>query len=389
MEQTQGLSGALSRPSGIVRSAFVHHATPDPAGALASALTPADLSVVLLFVTPMADTAAIITRAKAVFAPVTVIGCTTAGEISGQGYAEGEILAIGLPRSHFVTRTLFVADLDSYGAQTVIDRMIRNRNAMMRDEPNWPHEFTFLMIDGMSTREDSFVSDLSVGLGPVPLFGGSAADGTDFGTTYILHDGQAQDNAAVMLQVRTRCPIKVFKTDHLVPTDQRMVVTDADPDRRIVYEINAEPAALEYARLLGKDPEQLTTFTFAAHPLVVRIDGQHHVRAIQQLNADGYLNFFSAIDTGLVLTLAEPEHMATHLERELDLLSRDRAPDAILACDCMLRRLEAQEKQLTGALSQILSRNRVVGFSTYGEQINSMHVNQTLTGVAIYPPDED
>jgi hypothetical protein len=28
----------------------------------------------------------------------------------------------------------------------------------------------------------------------------------------------------------------------------------------------------------------------------------------------------------------------------------------------------------------------VVGFSTYGEQLNSMHVNQTMTGVAIYPP---
>ena len=29
----------------------------------------------------------------------------------------------------------------------------------------------------------------------------------------------------------------------------------------------------------------------------------------------------------------------------------------------------------------------VAGFQTYGEQFNSMHVNQTMTGVAIYPPD--
>ena len=42
---------------------------------------------------------------------------------------------------------------------------------------------------------------------------------------------------------------------------------------------------------------------------------------------------------------------------------------------------------MTNALSGILSENRVIGFSTYGEQVNSMHVNQTLTGVAIYPPD--
>ena len=34
-----------------------------------------------------------------------------------------------------------------------------------------------------------------------------------------------------------------------------MVVTGADPARRIVTEINAEPAALEYARMVGLDGE--------------------------------------------------------------------------------------------------------------------------------------
>ncbi len=39
-------------------------------------------------------------------------------------------------------------------------------------------------------------------------------------------------------------------------------------------------------------------------------------------------------------------------------------------------------------MSRILSRHRVFGFSTYGEQFNSVHVSQTLTGVAIYPPQD-
>jgi hypothetical protein len=165
-----------------------------------------------------------------------------------------------------------------------------------------------------------------------------------------------------------------------------MVVTRADPARRIVQEINAEPAAREYARLLGKDPAQLTTFTFAAHPVVVRVGGQHHVRAIQRINEDGDLVFFSAIDEGLVLTLAEPQDIARHLNGALADLARDRAPAAILACDCILRRIEAQEKQSYRAVSDILRRHGVTGFSTYGEQMNGMHVNQTMTGVALYPP---
>ncbi|WP_306152794.1 FIST N-terminal domain-containing protein [Roseovarius sp. MMSF_3281] len=388
MEQAIGLNAACARVPGIVRTACVPYDTADPAGALLRAIGSDAMELVILFVTSQADAAEVIAQATARFAPTPVIGCTTAGELTGEGYTEDQIVAMGLPGSHFRATTCLVPDLDDFDAQDLIDEMIRNRNAMMEAAPDWHHEFTFLMIDGLSTKEDALTSELAVGLGPVPLFGGSAGDGTRFEHTYVLHRGRALENAAILTQVRTRCPIKVFKSDHLVPSAQRMVVTDADPARRVVREINAEPAAREYARILGKDPEQLTTFTFAAHPVVVQIGGQHHVRAIQQVAENGDLVFFSAIDEGLVLTLAEPRNMGEHLQEELSNLTRDTTPDTILGCDCILRRMEAQEKQMTGALSGILAANRVVGFSTYGEQYNSIHVNQTLTGVAIYPPEE-
>ncbi len=151
-----------------------------------------------------------------------------------------------------------------------------------------------------------------------------------------------------------------------------MVVTEADPSQRIVRSINAEPAAIAYARLLGKDPAELTNFTFAAHPVVVRLGGRHHVRSIQRMLPNGDLVFFSAIDEGLVLRLAEPMDMALHLEGELARLSHGGPPDAILACDCILRRIEAEEKQMYGELSRILRRHQVTGFSTYGEQFGPL-----------------
>ena len=388
MDQAIGLNAACARAPGIVRTACVTYDAADPAGDLLRAIGPGEMECVILFVTSHADASRVIAQLSARFAPTPVVGCTTAGELTGAGYTEDQIVAMGLPKSHFRVKSRLVPDLDDFNAQDLIDAMIRNRNAMLDDAPDWHHEFTFLMIDGLSTKEDALTSELAVGLGPVPLFGGSAGDGTRFEHTYVLYQGQALENAAILTQVRTRCPIKVFKSDHLVPASQRMVVTDADPARRVVREINAEPAAREYARILGKDPEQLTTFTFAAHPVVVQIGGQHHVRAIQQVAENGDLVFFSAIDEGLVLTLAEPRNMVDHLEQEMTALTRSATPDTILGCDCILRRMEAQEKQMTGALSNILAANHVVGFSTYGEQFNSIHVNQTLTGVAIYPPEE-
>ncbi|WP_420569700.1 FIST N-terminal domain-containing protein [Thalassovita sp.] len=389
MQRSGDLSGALGGVSEYVRTGFAEARDPDAVAKLATVLDPDQLELVILFVSPTADIHKVAAQAKRAFAPALVIGSTTAGELTNDGYTDDKIVAIGLPRAHFCAGVTLVPNLDDYEHQSLIGELIRSRHDIARQTPEWPSECAMLLVDGLTMHEDELTSHLALGVGPVPLFGGSAGDGDRFEETFVLHDGSAITNAAIIVQLRTRCQIEVFNSDHLLPTDDRMVVTGADPAHRIVHEINAEPAALEYARLLGKDPEQLTSFTFAAHPVVVRIGGQHHVRSIQKVEDNGDLVFFSAIDEGVVLTLAESTDMVTHLEGELAKLTERGQPDTIIAFDCIFRRMEAEQKQLKGQLSEVLSHYNVVGLSTYGEQINSRHVNQTLTGVAIYPPKED
>lgn len=378
------MNAPLADAAAVMPRAHVGARDPDALAKLVRDLGPGPFAAVLLFVSPEADRDALAAGLEGAFPGVPVIGCTTAGEISSEGYCEGEIVAVALPASRFAVDCLGI-DLSALDGQELIGRLIRARAGLARRYRAWEDEFAFLMVDGLSIREDELTAALGPGLGPVPLFGGSAGDGTRFRATFVLQDGQFRQGWAVVMLVRTACAVKVFSLNHLTPTNRRMVVTGADPARRVVHQINAEPAAQEYARLLGKDPGQLTTFTFAAHPVVVRIGGSHHVRAIQRLDPNGDLVFFSAIDEGLVLTLAEPQDMAVHLEAALSGLAAGGRP-AILACDCILRRIEAQENQRFGAVSALLKQHGVVGFSTYGEQLNSMHVNQTMTGVAIYPP---
>jgi len=380
-------SGPPFGASAVMPRAHCDARAPDAAGQLARALGPGPFATVMLFVSPEADLDRLAASLPAAFGETPVIGCTTAGEIGASGYVEGEIVALAFPAGAFATDSLTI-DLSRIDAQDLIGTMIRSRATLAAQHPGWHNEFAFLMVDGLSIREDELTAALGPGLGPMPLFGGSAGDGTRFLETFVLSQGSFRQGAAVLTLVRTSCRVKVFSLDHLVPTERRMVVTEADPANRIVRRINAEPAAREYARLLGKDPGQLTTFTFAAHPVVVRIGGKHHVRAIQRMAPNGDLVFFSAIDEGLVLTLAEPQDMAVHLEAALTGLSEGGTPAAILACDCILRRMEAQEKQRYGAVSALLRDHAVTGFSTYGEQLNSMHVNQTMTGVALYLPED-
>jgi len=360
----------------------------DPAAGrrLVAALGPGPFALLVLFLPPGCDLAGIGAALGAAHPGTPLIGCTTAGEIGRQGYAEGLAIAVGLPAPLFAAATLVVPDLSAMDPQALIGQVIRARGDLAAAHPGLTQDFALLMVDGLSTREDALTSALAAGLGTTPLFGGSAADGTRFLETFVLHRGAVLRHAAALALVRTACPVRVFKFDHFRPTETRLVVTDAEPARRIVRRINDEPAAREYARLLGKDPAQLTPFIFAAHPVVVRVGGQHHVRSIRQVDETGDLIFYSAIDAGLVLSLAEPLDMVAHLEGALAGLAGARAPVAILGCDCVLRRMEAQEKQLTRRVSDLLAAHRVTGFSTYGEQFGALHVNQTLTGVAIYPP---
>ena len=55
------------------------------------------------------------------------------------------------------------------------------------------------------------------------------------------------------------------------------------------------------------------------------------------------LRFFSAIERGLVLRLAQGTDLVAHLDRALGGLSAGGVTPDILACDCILRRLEAEK----------------------------------------------
>jgi len=214
------------------------------------------------------------------------------------------------------------------------------------------------------------------------------ADGGEFEQTWVAHNGRIRENAAVVSVVRTRCGVKVFCLDHFSPAGYCMVVTNADPELRIVSEINAEPALAESAHALGIAPEMVSINTFASHLLLVRVGDTHHVRGIPRGGEDGALEFASAIDVGLVLHLTEAGDIENHLRNKLADLSATTRPDIVLACDCLWRKVEVTDRQAIRTVSKILSENDVIGFNTLGEQIESLHVNHTMTSVAIYPPSE-
>ncbi|HVJ54083.1 MAG TPA: nitric oxide-sensing protein NosP [Aliidongia sp.] len=337
----------------------------------------------LVFCSPRYDLGQIAEAVAAEFGDTPVYGCTTAGEITPFGYISGGISGIGFPEGDFSVAATLFEDLKAFEIGATIER---TRLLMAERDGCAPtaDSFGLLLVDGLSVREEQLVSAIGNTLGGTPLVGGSAGDGLDFKRSFVFFRDRFATDAAILLLISTRRRFSVFKTEHFVPTEEKMVVTGADLARRRVYEINAEPAALEYARLVGLDGEALSPKIFAAHPVVVRVGGQYHVRAIQKVNPDNSLTFLCAIDEGLVLTVAEGVDLIENLKELFGRLEREIGrPDLIIGCDCVLRNIEIDERALKHAVSSLFVEHRVVGFCTYGEQYMSMHVNQTFTGVAI------
>ena len=214
--------------------------------------------------------------------------------------------------------------------------------------------------------------------------GGSAGDGLLFRRTHLALDGESHPESAIFCLVASAFPVEEVVFDHFTPASNRMVVTEALPEERVILSINAEPAAEEYARLIGVPEVALGPRAFAAHPLLTRQSGRHVVRAIQAVTRGGGLSLMSSVETGTTMTLGRAENLTEGLEARMSALG----PTAlILGFDCVLRRIALEQAGLAEAVGRIYREHRVAGFNTYGEQHGGLHVNQTFVGLAFLEPD--
>ena len=315
---------------------------------------------------------------------LTVAGCSTAGELTPDGLDDHSAVAILFPANRFSVSTCVLEDITTRGMDDIAAQASHMREQLLaRPGASVEQAFAISLIDGLTYAEESVTSSIYRGLIDIPLIGGSAGDDLTFSGTRQICNGQEHTGSAVLILVQSSLPFKTFTSRNFVPTDARFVVTESSPEHRNVREFNAEPAARAYASALNLDISELTPAVFASNPVVVRVGGEYYCRSIQKVEADESLTFFCAIDDGIVLTLAKSIGMAAATNTTLSQIhSAIGEPPVVLGFDCIYRRLDASNRGVNQNISLLYSENNVIGFATYGEQFNSMHVNQTFTGIA-------
>ena len=322
-----------------------------------------------------------------------VVAAATSRAIGPAGILKEGISGFHLPAGRFKVADVLIDRVAGFhlpDAREVVHALLRCLSEA--NESEWPHRFAMLFVDAEPRCEERLVAALGTELGGVPLIGGSAGDlyfnplRQGVSSTRVLHRGRAVRGGAVFSIIASRDPVLAQCHHHYVPGNRRLVVTDADPERRVVREFDGRSALSVYAAACGFRSVPKDVGPFASHPLMVKVGGQYYVRGMQRILEDGALEFACAIEPGLVVTVARPVDMLTRLAGTFEAMQETlAATELIIGFDCATRTAYMEQNGLTNAVSTLFEKHRVVGFSTLGEQFNTMHMNNSFTclGVAV------
>ncbi len=323
-----------------------------------------------------------------------VIGAATGRVIGTDGVEAHGVTGFHLPEQRFAVAETLIEDAAGCSLPDARERVRMLRRALERGAgAGLPHRFALLLVDAEARCEERLAATLGMELSGVPLVGGSAGDlyfnplGHGPDAAPLLYHGRGVRGAAVLCLVATSAPLAAYCHNHYVTGERRVVVTAADPPRRIVHEIDGRPALEVYASLCGFRRAGLIAEDFAPFPLMIRIGGQYYARGVQRLAEGGALEFACAIEPGLVFTLAHPGDM---VERLAELFGAMRArlgtPELVIGLECAARAAYMERQQLTGRIEPLLTAHAVTGFASLGEQYNTIHANNSFTCLGLAAP---
>jgi hypothetical protein len=351
---------------------------------LADSVADPDAVVVLVFAAPTLDTDAIARELAEVMAPAPVVGCTTAGEIGPDGFHDGSVVAMSLSSPGLRVAFGLVPNISQ-------SPLSAGRSAMQTASKSLGFELGQLdprshvgvsLIDGWSGGEEMFIAGASGSAPTIPLVGGSASDSLeDTPHSRIFHNGVAHPDSGLIILFESEIPFATVISEHMIPTDRRVVVTASDPGTRLVQELNGRPAREVYEEIVGA--AHIDTPLASQNPFGYYVGGQAFVRSVMAVEGDA-LRFACAVDHGAVLRPMRPGDMVGTTRDALAAAAASVGGElcAVVAFNCLGRFLEARDTGKQEQLEATLADYPVVGFNTFGEQYNALHVNHTLTALA-------
>lgn len=315
---------------------------------------------------------------------VKLCGCSTAGEITPKGFLTKSLTAMSIASGQFDAGVGIAAGLSAdpqKAAGEAFRQALQDLGAGQESLDPKTH-LVMVLPDGMSGKEETFVAGLNEIAPDLSVVGGSAGDDLQFKQTLVCGQNQTLSDAAAVVLIRTTHPWTLLKTSSYKPAGRNFIITRADPDRRIINTLDGKPAVEAYAEAI-RVPREKVADHFMDHPLAVDLPDGYYNRSPQQAVGDA-IKFYCNIAEGVSVSLMEPGDVKANLADAMGKVKTalNGKVAGFLAFNCILRYLEAENKKISPELFRVLNIAPVIGFETYGEQFNTLHINQTLTLLA-------
>jgi hypothetical protein len=327
---------------------------------------------------------------------VSLVGCSTAGEIGSNGAGDAGVVVMALGGEGFAVWTAAAT-----GASARLREAGAEVASCVQQTPERANRTLLLLSDGLAGDQQDIVRGAyDVAGSAVPLVGGCAGDDLAMNATYQFHGREVLRDAVVGAAIASDGPLGIGVHHGWRRVGEPVLVTGSAGNQ--VHSLNDRPALDVYLERLGApeevhaDPAAFTRFALT-HPLGLgRRNAEDHVRFVGEADFDRRsLGCIAEVPQGAVAWFmegdAESVLSATTAACDQALMPLNGTPPlGLLAFDCIARRgvLGAEGIRLEiDRLSEAAPGVPVAGFYTYGEiartrGISGFH-NQTLVVLAL------
>ena len=338
-----------------------------------------DAKMVIFFASSKFDPQNIAAQMQNMFTTASVFGSTTAGEIISGKMLKNSVVAMAFNSN-------IIGDVKVEVIENLTDKGVEGVEiAYTAFEKYFGHSMQALdvdkyvgmvLFDGLSGAEERILDRMG-DLTDVRFVGGSAGDDLKFEKTYVYANGNAYQNAAILVLLKPSINFGLIKTQSFCQLSQKLVATKVNEENRTVLEFNHKPAAKAYAEAIGTSLEEASNH-FMHNPIGLMIDDEPYVRSPMQIK-DEHVIFYCNVLEGAELALLEATDIIADTKQAIKDKEKEMGSiSAIINFHCILRTLELEQKGLMQEYGQIFADIPTVGFSTYGEAYIG-HINQTAT----------
>jgi len=235
-------------------------------------------------------------------------------------------------------------------------------------------------------KEFSLEQDLNMA-----FVGGAAGTEQAVLKTQVSVGDRISDDGLAAAILKMNIPFFFNHYVHYLPTNVSFTISKAEAMKRIVWEINGEPAAAFYARILGiNNVADLSGEILSRNPVGLMFGGSVYARSPTAVVDGVGLAFSCCIEAGTKVHLLTRGDIISNAENILfetkQFLSGN--IQGGLLFNCASRYLELVELGKVDAFNDVFKHFPMIGFNSFGEEL-FIHHNQTLTAVFFGAPLRD